>query len=156
MLVIWDWPCVTDSSTYTWPSHITSLIILSDLVPASVLLGLKRSKPNTGIKTFPSSHLNITKVSVHDYAHISIIMHQSGTCGRLPGTSAHPDQHPISAITVSHGWSTHATASRSSSPTMSRLFHSFLTLSLRFFWYITLVHVYTVLINSCFRFYSYI
>ena len=89
----------------TWLSHITSLIIVSDLVPASLLLGSNHSEPNTSIKPLPRSHLNTTKVSIHYYAHISIT---SGMCGTLPGTSAHPNQH---LITVSHGWSMYATVS---------------------------------------------
>jgi hypothetical protein len=45
--------------------------------------------------------------------------------------------------------------SHSLSPTTSTLFHSFLTFSFCFFWYITLICIYTVLMNSYFRFYTY-
>ena len=116
------------------PSHITSLIIVSDLVPASLLLGLNHSEPNTGINPFPSSHLNMGKSGICFNAHISITRHHLGDVRDTAATSTHPINTRTSSPTVDQ----HALQSRlmlrSSSPTMSRLFHSFLTLSLRFFW----------------------
>ena len=50
----------------TWLSHITSLIIVSDLVPASLLLGLIRCKLNTSVNSFPRSALDFYKPSPYD------------------------------------------------------------------------------------------
>jgi hypothetical protein len=54
---------------HTWLSHNTSLIIVSDLAPDSLLLGSFRSKPNTGISSFTSSTLDFTKIGVHYRSH---------------------------------------------------------------------------------------
>ena len=118
----------------TWLSHITSLIIVSDLVPASLLLGLNRSKPNTSINPFPSSHLNTTKVGVHHYAHISINASPREHAGYFPVPAPIPINTQSPSPTVDQHVPQSPLMSCSSSPTMSRLFHSFLTLSLRFFW----------------------
>ena len=141
----------------TWPSHIRSLIIVSDLVPASLFLGSNFLNSNTSVKPSPNLILDFTKVSTHITCDLGNMPGTSGHHLTLPATArrgrCHSHQH---LITVSHGCPQLRLTLCSSSPTMSTQFHSFLTVFPRFFLVDRLLYVYISLIHSYFRFFSHI